>query len=114
LGVRFFKVTMPTREQERRRGDALARELASTQNEVETLTARITAMTDARTEAEKPCKPPKPRSPSSDRHSSRSADEATPSRMSWHRPVRNSKRAKQQTAQALAIEHQQWASETAG
>ena len=40
-------------EQERQRGEVLARQLASAREDVGTLTARVTALTDARTEAEK-------------------------------------------------------------
>jgi TPR repeat protein len=40
-------------ERQRQRGEVLARQLASAQKEVETLTARVTAMTDAHTEAER-------------------------------------------------------------
>ena len=40
-------------EQERQRGEVLAHQLASARGDVETLTARLTALTDARTEAEK-------------------------------------------------------------
>ena len=40
-------------EQERQRGEVLAHQLASAREDVGTLTARVTALTDARTEAEK-------------------------------------------------------------
>ena len=40
-------------EQERQRGEVLARQLALAREDVGTLTARVTALTDARTEAEK-------------------------------------------------------------
>ena len=40
-------------EQERERGEVLAHQLASSRGDVGTLTARVTALTDARTEAEK-------------------------------------------------------------
>ena len=40
-------------EQERQRGEVLAHQLASAREDLGTLTARVTALTDARTEAEK-------------------------------------------------------------
>jgi hypothetical protein len=40
-------------ERERQLGEVLARQLASAQKAIETLMARVAAMTDARTEAEK-------------------------------------------------------------
>ena len=40
-------------EQERERGEVLAHQLASAREDLETLTARVTALTDARSEAEK-------------------------------------------------------------
>ena len=40
-------------EQERQRGEVLAHQLASAREDLGTLTARVTALTDARSEAEK-------------------------------------------------------------
>jgi hypothetical protein len=65
------------------------------ENEVATLTARITVMTDARTEAERALQAAQASVAESDRESTRSADEAMPSPVNWHRPVRNSTRANQ-------------------
>ena len=81
-------------EQERQRGEVLAHQLASAREDVGTLTARVTALTDARGEAEKALQTAQALAAEQKQALNKSASEAIPSSVSSHPRARRSKLAR--------------------
>ena len=81
-------------ERDRQQIEVLARQLASAREDVGTLTARVTALTDARTEAEKALQTAQASAAEQKQRWNKSASEAMPSSVSSHPRARRSKLAK--------------------
>ena len=80
-------------EQERQRDEVLAHQLASAQRDVGTLTARVTALTDARTEAEKALQAAQASAAEQKLALEQERERAMPSSVSSHPRARRSKLA---------------------